>query len=48
MEVVEKNEDKPVEEIKIKYFTDLEPIQPAHTGEWVDLRAADIFELKKE
>lgn len=47
MEVVEKNEDKPVEEIKIKYFTDLEPIQPAHTGEWVDLRAADSFELKK-
>ena len=47
MEVVEKNEDKPVEEIKIKYFTDLEPIKSAHTGEWVDLRAADIFELKK-
>ena len=47
MEVVEKNEDKPVEEIKIKYFTDLEPIKSAHTGEWVDLRAADSFELKK-
>lgn len=37
----------PVEEIKIKYFTDIEPIKPAHTGEWVDLRAADTFELKK-
>lgn len=37
----------PAEEIKIKYFTDIEPIKPAHTGEWVDLRAADTFELKK-
>lgn len=55
MEVIEKNEDsfvvgmswEPVEEIKIKYFTDIEPIKPAHTGEWIDLRAADTFELKK-
>ena len=43
---VKENTDKRGIEIKIKYFTDIEPIKPAHTGEWVDLRAADTFELK--
>ena len=34
-------------EIKIKYFTDkIEKIAPISKGDWIDLRAADTFELK--
>ena len=37
----------PVEEIRIKYLADIEPIKPAHDREWVDLRAAEDITLKK-
>lgn len=34
-------------EIKIKYFTDkIEKVAPISKGDWIDLRAADTFELK--
>ena len=29
--------------IKIKYFTDIDPIQKITKGDWIDLRAADTF-----
>lgn len=32
--------------IKIKYFTDVEPIEKIDKGDWVDLRAAETVELK--
>lgn len=33
--------------IKVKYFTDIEPIIQQHEGEWYDLRAAeDVFMAK--
>ncbi len=33
--------------IKIKYFTDkIEKVAPISKGDWIDLRAADTFELK--
>lgn len=44
---VKGDEDEKGIEIKIKYLADIELIKPAHAGEWVDLRAADTFELKK-
>lgn len=55
MEVEERNEElwtvnmnvDPVEEIRIKYLADIEPIKPAHEREWVDLRAAEDITLKK-
>lgn len=55
MDVKEINEESwvvnidcdPVEEIKIKYFADIEPIKSAHEREWVDLRAATDIVLKK-
>ena len=33
--------------IKIKYFTDVEPITKKSTGDWHDLRAAERIELKQ-
>ena len=35
------------ETIKIKYFTDIEPIAPIQNGDWIDLRAAEDVHLKK-
>lgn len=35
-----------METIKIKYFTDIEPIAPMHNGDWIDLRAAEDVEIK--
>lgn len=33
--------------LNVKYLVpDLKPIQPAHEGEWIDLRAAEDIELK--
>lgn len=32
--------------IKIKYFTDIEPITMKDNGDWIDLRAAETVELK--
>lgn len=32
--------------IKIKYFTDVEPIAKIENGDWIDLRAAETIELK--
>lgn len=32
--------------IKIKYFTDVEPIEKINKGDWIDLRAAERIELK--
>lgn len=32
--------------IKIKYFTDVEPVEKIDKGDWVDLRAAETVELK--
>ena len=34
-----------METIQIKYFTDIDPISPAHAGEWVDLRCAKTTTL---
>lgn len=34
-------------EIKIKYFTDVEPIAKKNNGDWHDLRAAERVELKQ-
>ena len=33
-------------EIKIKYFTDVEPITKIEKGDWIDLRSAETVELK--
>lgn len=33
--------------VKIKYHTDILPIEPFTNGDWVDLRAAEDVELKK-
>ena len=33
-------------EIKIKYTTDIEPIEKIEKGDWIDLRAAENVELK--
>lgn len=35
-------------EIKIKYFTDIEPIKEIENGDWIDLRAAKDILLNKE
>lgn len=35
-------------EIKIKYFTDIEPIKEIEKGDWIDLRAAKDILLNKE
>ncbi len=32
--------------IKIKYFTDIEPIEKISKGDWIDLRAAEDVELE--
>ena len=32
--------------IKIKYFTDIEPIEKISKGDWIDLRAAKDVELE--
>ena len=34
--------------IKIKYFTDIEPIGKIEKGDWIDLRSAEEVELKKD
>ncbi|MBX4152440.1 dUTP diphosphatase [Paenibacillus lautus] len=34
-------------QIKVKYFTDIEPIQKIIKGNWIDLRSAVDIELKK-
>lgn len=34
--------------IKIKYFTDVEPIVKKTNSDWLDLRAAERVELKQE
>lgn len=34
-----------MEEIKIKYFTDIEKIEKIEQGDWIDLRASDNFDL---
>jgi dUTP pyrophosphatase len=36
-----------MEQIKIKYFTDIQPIEPIAKGDWIDLRAADDISLKQ-
>lgn len=36
-----------MEEIKIKYFTDIDPVEKSDKGDWYDLRAAEDVELKK-
>ena len=36
-----------MEQIKIKYFTDIQPIEPIVKGDWIDLRAADDVNLKQ-
>lgn len=36
-----------MEQIKIKYFTDIQPIEPIVKGDWIDLRAADNISLKQ-
>ena len=36
-----------MEQIKIKYFTDIQPIEPIVKGDWIDLRAADDINLKQ-
>ena len=33
--------------IKIKYFTDIEPVEAIEVGNWIDLRCAEDIELKK-
>lgn len=33
--------------IKIKYFTDIEPVAKIQNGDWVDLRAAEDVSLKQ-
>lgn len=37
-----------METIKIKYFTDIEPLNKIDTGDWIDLRAAEDATLKKD
>ena len=32
--------------IKVKYFTDIEPLEQIDDGDWIDLRAAEDVELK--
>ena len=34
-------------EIKIKYMTDIKPIEVSDNGDWIDLRAAKDIELEK-
>ena len=36
-----------MEKIKIKYFTDITPIEKISKGDWVDLRAAEDIELNQ-
>jgi len=36
-----------METIKVKYFTDVKPIEKIEVGDWIDLRAAKDVELKK-
>lgn len=33
-------------EIKIKYFTDIEPIEKISNGDWIDLRAAEDMDFE--
>ena len=33
-------------EIKVKYFTDIEPIQQIEQGDWIDLRAAEDVQME--
>lgn len=34
-------------EIKVKYFTDIAPIEKFQNGDWIDLRAAETINLSK-
>lgn len=36
-----------MEQVKIKYLADIEPIEPISKGDWVDLRAAEDVTLTK-
>lgn len=36
-----------MKQIKIKYFTDIEPINKIEKGDWIDLRAAEDVSLKQ-
>lgn len=36
-----------MEQIKIKYFTDIQPVEPIVKGDWIDLRAAEDITLRK-
>lgn len=38
------NNNKPLE-IKVKYHADIDPIAPAHDGEWIDLRCAEDVKM---
>lgn len=33
-------------EIKVKYFTDIEPIEQIEQGDWIDLRAAEDVQME--
>ena len=33
--------------IRVKYFTDIEPLQAIECGDWIDLRCAEDIDLKK-
>ena len=34
-------------DIKVKYFTDIEPLQQIEGGDWIDLRAAEDIVMKQ-
>lgn len=46
MNIIGNKEVSDANTIKIKYFTDVEPIEKINKGDWIDLRAAEKVELK--
>lgn len=36
-----------LKEIKVKYFSDVEPLEKINNGDWIDLRAAEKTELRQ-
>lgn len=46
MNIIGNKEVSNTNTIKIKYFTDVEPIEKINKGDWIDLRAAERIELK--
>lgn len=46
MNIIGNKEFSDTNTIKIKYFTDVEPIEKINKGDWIDLRAAERVELK--